>query len=729
MNGPVDLARRGFLKTGASLGAGLVIAFCLPLGGRAARAAEASGANPLPGIEPNAWLRIAPSGQVTILVAKSEMGQGVYTSMPMLIAEELEADWSRIRVEAAPVAPVYNHLIFGMQATGGSTSVATSWEQLRTVGAAARLMLVAAAAQQWQVPVSECLAEQGEVRHPPSGRRLGYGELAPTAENLPVPTPIRLKDPKDFRLIGRPLPRLDTPEKVDGSGRFGLDVTLPRMLTAVVARAPVFGGRVKSVQAEKARATPGVRVVAEVPTGVAVAADDFWTALKGREALAIEWDEGAGALLSSDGLRLRFAELAQQPGAVARRDGTPEEALAGAPRRLEAEYEVPFLAHATMEPLNCVVDLREEACDVWTGTQFQTADRDAAAAAAGLKPEQVRVHTMLLGGGFGRRANPHSDFVREAVQVAKAVKAPVKVVWTREDDMRGGYYRPLWYDRLAAGLDAAGRPVAWTHRIVGQSIMDGTLFASSIKNGIDPTSVEGAADLPYAIPNVMVELHSPKLAVPVQWWRSVGHSHTGFVVESFLDELASAAGEDPFFFRRRLLAGHPRHLGVLELAAKRAGWGEPLPKGQGRGIAVHASFGSFVAQVAEASVATDGRIRVHRVVCAVDCGRVVNPDTVKAQMEGGIVFGLSAALFGAVTLADGRVQQGNFDDYPILRIDETPQIEVHIVESTEKPTGVGEPGVPPIAAAVGNAVFAATGLRLRRLPMTREEVGAAKKTV
>ncbi len=722
MNETIDIRRRNFLKASAAVGGGLVLGFYVPFRGAAIAAAQESP----PAVEPNAWIRIAGDGTVTILVAKAEMGQGVYTSMPMLIAEELEIGWDKIRVEAAPAAPVYKHTVFGIQVTGGSTSVSSSWDQLRTVGAAMREMLIVAAAKQWDVAPVACRAEKGMVRHLASGRELSYGSLAEQAAKLPVPKQVALKAPKDFKIIGKAMPRLDTPGKIDGTGQFGLDVRIPDMLIAVVARSPVFGGTVKSFKADQARKVPGVKAVAQVPTGVVVAAADFWSALQGREALEIVWDEGEGAKLSTEGLREQYAELAKGPGAVARKEGDAEKALAGAAKKLEAVYEVPYLAHATMEPLNCVAQVHEERCEIWTGTQFQGGDQNAVATALGLQPQQVEINTMLLGGGFGRRANPHSDFVVEAAQVAKALKKPVKVIWTREDDMRGGYYRPLWYSRLAAGLDGGGKPVVWIHRIVGQSIIAGTAFEEALlHNGIDGTSVEGAAELPYAIPNLRVDLHSPKNVVPVQWWRSVGHSHTAFVVESFLDELAAATGKDPYEFRRSLLAGHPRHRGVLELAAKQAGWGKPAPAGRSRGLAVHASFGSWVAQVAEVSVDQNGRITVHRVVCAVDCGRVVNPDTVKAQMASGIIFGLSAALHGEITLKDGRVEQSNFHDYSVVRLDESPEIEVHIVPSTERPTGVGEPGTPPIAPAVANAVFAATGVRVRRLPMTAERVKEA----
>ena len=661
---------------------------------------------------------------MTIIDNKSEMGQGVYTSLPMIVAEELDCDWQKVRVEAAPVAPIYNHTEFGSQVTGGSTSVRTEWQRLALAGATARAMLVQAAAQTWQADPAACRTEKGQVVHP-DGRKLSYGELAAKASELPVPEQVKLKDPARYTLIGHPVHRLDSPAKINGTAVFGIDVQLPGMLVAVIARPPVFGATLKKVDDAKAKAVPGVKAVVAVPAGVAVVADRFWPALQGRDALQISWDEGPGATLSTEEMRRQYAALARTPGLPARREGDVPAALARAAKTLEAEYEVPYLAHAPMEPLNCCVDLRADGCDVYTGTQMQTGDRDAAARVSGLPPEKVRIHTTFLGGGFGRRATPTSDFVVEAVQVAKAIGKPVKVIRTREDDMRAGYYRPFWYDRIAAGLDAKGGLDCWRHTIVGQSIMAGTAFAGMIKEGIDETSVEGAADTPYAIPNILVDLHSPTQPVPVLWWRSVGHSHTAFVVESFLDEVAHAAGRDPVELRRTLLAKHPRHLGVLELAVQKAGWGKPLPAGRGMGVAVHSSFGSYVAQVAEVSVNKAGGVRVHRVVCAVDCGRIVNPDTIAAQMESGIVFGLTAALYGAITFKDGRVEQGNFDDYPLLRLDETPEIEVHIVPSTENPGGIGEPGVPPIAPAVANALFAVSGARVRSLPLTADKVLAA----
>ncbi len=710
-------SRRKFLKDSAVLMGGLVIGFYLPLRSGRALAAEGTPAQMYP---PNAFIRIAADESVTIVVNKSEMGQGVYTSLPMLIAEELEADWSRIRVEAAPVAAVYNHTGFGMQITGGSSSIPSSWEQLRRVGASARILLVRAAAQQWGVAEGECRAENGQVIHA-SGKKLSYGALADAAGRLPLPEQVPLKPPGEFKLIGKPVRRLDTPDKITGRAVFGLDVYLPDLLTVVVARCPVFGGKVNRFDATGARKVRGVQSVHEVPTGIAVAATGFWPARTARDLLEIEWDEGPGAALSTPKLRAEYQALAKQPGAVARSDGDVAAGLKAAARTITAEYEVPYLAHASMEPLNVVVDLKPDRCTIWTGTQSQTMDHAAAAQAAGLRPEQVEIHTTYLGGGFGRRANPRSDFVIEAVQVAKAVGRPVKVVWTREDDTRGGYYRPMWADRIEVGVDRDGKPLAWKHTIVGQSIVADTPFEPFLtRDGIDITSVEGAATLPYRIPNLRVELHSPRNPVTVQWWRSVGHSHTAFVVETLLDELAHLAGKDPVQYRLDLLPADSRYRGVLLLAAEKAGWGKArLPAGHAQGVAVHQSFDSYVAEVAEVSL-HDGKLRVHRVVAAVDCGMVVNPDGVVQQVESGIVYGLSAALHGAITLENGRAMQSNFNDYPPLRYSEMPQVEVHIVKRDAPPTGIGEPGTPPLAPAVANAVFALTGRRLRRMPFDRE---------
>src|SRR5229473_564495 len=711
-----DIDRRAFLKASAGTAAGLVIGFHLP-GGSPALAQEGAPPPPAKLPPPNAFVRIGPDESVTILLAHSEMGQGTWTALPILLAEELECDWSKIRVEHAPAAPVYAHTAFGMQLTGGSTSTWSEFDRYRQVGALAREMLILAAAKQWGVDPQSCRAANGFVTH--GSQKLSYGKLAAAAQEITPPTSVKLKTPKEWKRIGKPTKRLDSPEKVAGRAQFGMDVRFPGLMTALVARAPVFGGKVKTFNAEKAKAVPGVKAVVQVPSGVAVVGEHFWAAKLGRDALEIDWDLGPAAGLDTGKMREEFRGLSRSPGAKAAAAGDVDAAMRTASSKLEAEYEVPYLAHATMEPLNCTVRLAADKCEIWTGTQFQTADQAAAAKVAGLDPKQVTIHTTFLGGGFGRRANPASDFVTEAVHVAKAAGMPVKVVWTREDDMRGGYYRPMWLHQLSAGLDSKGLPVAWRQTIVGQSLVEGTPFAPMmIKDGVDAASVEGAADSPYVkgTASHLVELHSPKPGIPVLWWRSVGHSHNAFVVESFVDELASAAKKDPLEYRRRLLKKHPRHLGVLNLAAQKAGWGKPLPKRHFHGIAVHESFGSFIAQVAEVSV-ENSQVRIHRVVCAVDCGICVNPAAVAAQMEGGVVYGLSAALYGELRFKEGRVQQSNFHDYPLLRLPEMPRVEAHIVQSSEKPGGVGEPGVPPVAPAVANAVFAATGKRLRRLPL------------
>jgi isoquinoline 1-oxidoreductase beta subunit len=724
MNAIDNPGRRTFLKAGAALGAGLTLGFYLPSG----RAAQETAAATV--FAPNAFLRITPDNTITVLVKHLEMGQGVYTGLPMLVAEELEAPWERIQVEAAPAdVKLYANLAWGgtAQGTGGSTSLTNSWEQLRQAGAVAREMLIAAAASLWQVEASALKAENGVIIHAPSQRQASYGELANRAAELTPPQEVKLKAPGEWKLIGKSLPRKDGLSKANGQAQFAGDLKLPGLLTALVARPPRFGGKVKSFKADAALAIPGVKAVVPIPQGVAVVASDFWAARKGRDALTVEWDDSAAEKASSDALRKQYLELAQKTGAVAADRGDALQALSGATKTLEATFTFPYLAHAPMEPLVCVTQLKEDACEIWAGSQLQTLDQAIAAQIAGLKPEQVTIHTLLAGGSFGRHANATSDYIAEAVATAKAtreLKAPIRLMWTREDDIKGGYYRPLFVHRIAASLDNQGKPAAWLQRIVGQSIMAGTPFAGMIKDGIDPTSVEGAANLPYAIPNLRVELHTPQVGVPVLWWRSVGHTHTAFATEVFIDELAVAAGQDPYEYRRALLADHPRHRAVLELAAGKAGWGAPLPKGRGRGIAVHESFSSFVAQVAEVTVQPDGSFKVDRVVCAVDCGVAVNPNVIEAQMEGGIGFGLTAALHGQITLKDGQVEQSNYADYPLLRIGEMPRVEVHIVPSEAHPTGVGEPGVPPIAPAVANALYAATGKRVRHLPIDPAELKA-----
>jgi isoquinoline 1-oxidoreductase beta subunit len=715
MSDVIKVNRRDFLKTGAVLGGGLVLG--MHLSGLDSVLAAASKPSQF---APNAFIRIGRDGFVTCIINHTELGQGTSTGLAMLIAEELECDWKRVSTEFAPVAPVYNNPAFGVQGTGGSTGTWTEFDRLRTMGASAREMLIAAAAKGWKVEPADCRAENGRVIHK-GERSVDFGKLVDLAAKMPVPKDVRLKEPGSWKLIGKSMHRLDSPAKIEGTAKFGLDVRLPGMLTVLIAHPPVFGGKVKSFKADKASAVPGVKKIVQVPSGIAVAATGFWAARKGRDLLEITWEEGEWAKLDTTEIAGDFARMAMTPGTVARRDGEPDRAFSGSARKLSADYMVPYLAHACMEPLNCIVDLRNDGCDIWVGTQSQTSDRNAAAKVLGLKPEQVNLHTTFAGGGFGRRANPHDDFVVTAAEVARELKRPVKVVWTREDDMKAGYYRPLWCDRISAGLDEKGNLLAWQHTIVGQSIAAGTSWEPvMIKNGIDAVSVEGANDIPYAIQNILVDLHSPRLGVPVQWWRSVGHSHNAFVVESFLDEVAHAAGKDPFEFRRALLSGKPRHLGVLELAAEKAGWGRPLPERHARGIAVHESYGSFVAIVIEASVDDRGKVRVHRVVSAIDCGKYVNPDSVAAQMESGAVFGLSAALYGEITLKNGKVEQSNFDSYPILRIGEMPRVETVIVDSKDKSGGTGEPGVPPVAPALANAIFAATGIRVRSLPLRAE---------
>jgi isoquinoline 1-oxidoreductase subunit beta len=653
------------------------------------------------------------------------MGQGTYTGLPTLVAEELDADWSQVRVEAAPAdAAKYNNLLWGpAQGTGGSTALANSWQQLRQAGATARAMLVAAAAEKWQVPVSEVRVSKGVVST--KNHKATFGQLAADAAKQKVPADVKLKDPSRYVYIGKSAPRLDARDKSTGRARFTQDVKLPGLLTAVVLHPPRFGAKLKSFDAAEAKAIPGVvdAVAFATPAtnGVAVLAKDYWTAKKGRDALKAEWDDSSAFKGSSAELLSEYRRLAGTPGKPARKEGDAQAALAGAAKTLEAVYEFPYLAHAAMEPMNCVVQLSAGQCEVWNGEQFQTVDQSALAGLLGLKPEQVKLNQLYAGGSFGRRANPQSDYLLEAAAIAKATagKFPVKLVWGREDDMRAGYYRPMYVHALKAGLDAKGNIVAWQHTIVGQSILTGTAFEPMmVKDGIDATSVEGAANLPYAIPNLSVTLHSPRVGVPVQWWRSVGSTHTAFASECFLDECARAAGKDPLALRRALLARHPRHLAALNLAVQHAG---PPRKGVARGIAVHESFNTVVAQVVELTRRKDA-FKIQRVVCAVDCGIAVNPDVVAAQMESGIAYGLSAALSGAITLDDGMVQQSNFHDYPVLRAAQMPKIETVFVASKSSPTGVGEPSTPVIAPALANALLAMTGKPVRSLPLSAQDL-------
>ena len=720
----VNQARRAFLKKSVTAGAGFTLAVYLPrlAADRAGPGKTVTSTIGAAGFEPNAFVRIGADNTVTVIVKHLEMGQGTYTGLPTLVAEELDAAWSQVQVEGAPAdAARYNNLLWGpVQGTGGSTAMANSFEQMRNAGAAAREMLVNAAAEQWQVAADAITVREGVVAHQATGRSATFGELAEPAARQPVPTEVFLKDPSEFRLIGKVLPRKDSGAKTRGQATYTQDVKLPGMLTAVVAHSPRFGGKVKAFDDSKTRRVKGVVDVVAIPSGVAVLAEHYWAAHQGRDALTVEWDDAGAFKLGSEEILAQYKALADSPGAPARREGDAGQALAVAAQTLRAEYVFPYLAHAAMEPMNCVIRLGADRCEVYNGEQLHTADQVAVAKVVGLKPEQVSINMLYAGGSFGRRANPQSDYVVEAASIAKAIsgRAPVKLVWSREDDTRGGYYRPLYYHRLAAGLDRTGNIIAWQHRLVGQSIIMNTPFAGMIKDGIDPTSVEGAANLPYAIPNLTVDLHTPEIGVPVQWWRSVGSTHTAFAVETFLDEIAAKVGRDPVAYRHALLTDHPRHAGVLALAAERSGWGAPLPKGRGRGIAVHESFNSYVAQAAEVTVNDDRTFTVDRVVIAVDCGIAVNPDVVRAQMEGGMGYGLSAALSGRITLQEGRVEQSNFHDYTVLRIDQMPEVEVHIVSSDAAPTGVGEPATPVIAPAVANALAAATGQRFYELPLS-----------
>jgi isoquinoline 1-oxidoreductase beta subunit len=720
MNDTNSQSRRKFIQTSAAVGGGLLLSFYFPAFGKGIKKTGI----PLPAnFIPNAFIRIGADDIVTVIVNHSEMGQGAYTSLPMLVADELDADWSKIRFESASVDPAYNHPAFGMQATGGSTSTWVEWDRFRKAGATGRSMLVEAAAQTWSVDPSGCRTEKGFVIHTATGRKLSYGQLVDKAATLKAPGDVKLKDPKDFKFIGKPVKRLDTPEKINGTAVFGLDVKVPGLLTALIARPPVFGGKAKNFNADKTKAIPGVKEVVEIDRGIAVVATGFWAAKLGRDALEVIWDEGALAILDSTTQGKQYEELANQPGAVAKKEGDVTAAKGKAVKKIEVNYDLPYLAHSPMEPLNCVADVRADSCEIWVGTQFQTVEVMTAAHITGLKPDQIKLHTTLLGGGFGRRAVLDAHFVSEAVQVSKAIKAPVKVVWTREDDIRGGYYRPRAHHKISVGLDAAGKPLYWQHNIVCQSFAVGTpLEAMMVQNGVDSTAVEGASDLPYHVPNLHVAWNMAPGGVPTLWWRSVGSSHTAFAVEGMIDELAKAAGKDPYQYRRMLLEKHPRLTRVLDLVAEKAGWNKPVTPGRGRGIAIHESFGSVVAHVAEVSITKNNTLKVHKVVCAIDCGQIVNPDTIKAQMEGCIAFGLTAALYGEITFEKGRVKQRNFHNYKMLRMNEMPQVEVHILESTEKMGGVGEPGVPPVAPAVMNALFMLTGKRVRSLPLRPDDL-------
>jgi isoquinoline 1-oxidoreductase subunit beta len=719
MEATLTANRRQFLAGSAAIG--LVIGLHLPIGNRAA-AAQASA------FVPNAFLRIAPDNTVTVISKHIEFGQGPYTGIATILADEIDADWSQIRVESAPAdVSRYANTAFGAQGTGGSTAMFNSWEQLRNAGAEARARLIAAAAQAWNVEPGEITIEKGVVKHP-SGKSATFGALAERAQAVKLTGPVQPKDPKDWRLIGTRVPKVDTIPKTNGTAQFTIDVKLPDMLTCLVAHPSRFGAKAKDLDPAPALAVPGVKEVFAIPQGVAVLADTFWAAKKGRDALQISWDETGTETRSSRDLVKAQLDLAKSTGAIARNDGDADAALAGAAKVIEASYTFPYLAHAPMEPNDCVIRRTDDGgVELMFGSQLQTIDQAMAAQVLGLKPEQVKIKTLLAGGSFGRRATPAGDMAAEAAQVLKGAQhtGPIKVLWTREDDIKGGRYRPVFAHRLRGGLDEKGNIVVWDQVIVGQSFMKGSPFEKAMmKDGVDRTMVEGASTLPYQIPNLRVSAHIVDVGVPTLWWRSVGSTHTAYATEVFLDELAAAAGVDPLTIRRKLLEKHPRHLAVLNLAAKAADWEKPLPAGKARGIAVHESFRSYVAHAVEVSVGADGLPKVERVVCAADCGVPINPDVIKAQLEGGMGYGLSAALYGAIDLEDGRITQSNFDDYRVLRINEMPDVEVHIVDSSEHPTGIGEPGVPTIAPAVANAWAKLTGQRLFALPFSRSVGGA-----
>ncbi|MBK7704204.1 MAG: xanthine dehydrogenase family protein molybdopterin-binding subunit [Acidobacteria bacterium] len=713
-----NIDRRSFLKASLTAGGALLVTISMP---QISRAAEKFAPGTAAGdFQPNAFIKISKDGKVTVTVGQAEMGQGVYTSLPMIVADELEVDWSNVTYESAPAAAAFANPLFGTQGTGGSTSVKAFFAPLRKSAATVREMLVSAAAQQWGVATDSCKAENGKVVHAATGKSLNYGDLLEAAAKIAPSANPKLKDPKDFKYIGTSVKRLDSPAKVNGRAVFGLDVRLPGMLYATVQRSPVIGGKVKSVDDTAAKAVKGVRNVITLESGVAVVADNYFAASRGRRALKIVWDEGKMATVSSESILASYIEAAEkEKGLVAKKIGDADAARSKAVKTVEAVYIAPFLAHATMEPMNFTADVRADSAELWGGSQLQMVVQARIAKALGFAPDKVKVNTTLLGGGFGRRVG--IDYVLDSALLSKATGKPVKVVWTREDDIQNDFYRPFTYNKISAGIDADGKPVFWDHRIVNASLMASLaepVFGFPFPDGqLDDSSFEGAHNLPYQIPNLQVDWIRKDTGVPGGFWRSVGSSHTAFTVECFLDELAAAAGKDPLEYRLSLLDKNSRHAGVLRLAAEKAGWATKPAAGVFRGIAVAESFGSFVAQVAEVSVGKDGAVKVHRVVCAVDCGQVVNPDTVAAQMEGGIVYGLTAALYGEITLKTGRVQQSNFNNYKMLRMSEMPKVEVHILPSKEPHGGVGEPGTPPIAPAVVNAIFAATGKRVRSLPI------------
>jgi isoquinoline 1-oxidoreductase beta subunit len=728
------VSRRSFLRVLGGTGVGLVVGVGMDIDAAAQSSGAASvirSSGGTPTVDATGFVTIAPDNTVTVLVKHVEMGQGPYTGLATLVAEELDADWSQMRAEAAPSDPdKYKNLAFGIQGTGGSTAIANSYEQMRRAGATARALLVAAAAESWNVPPSQVTVSRGVLSHPSSGRKATFGELAERAAGQPAPQDVKLKDPSRFTLIGKTTTsRLDTAAKSTGQAIFTIDVQRPDMLTVLVAHPPHFGGRAAQVDDAAARKVNGVVDVRAIPQGVAVYADSFWAAKKGRDALQVRWDDAGTEHRSTEQLLAQYRGAAAAPDVVAIDRGQARRVLEQPGGRvLEAEYVFPYLAHAPMEPLDCAIELKAGRCQAWYGCQMQTIDHQAIAKVLGLTADRVQIHTVLAGGSFGRRAQPGGDLAAEAAEALKALgrDAAIKLLWTREDDMRGGRYRPFLLHRARGKLDATGNIAAWDHVIVGQSIIKGSPFEAMMTDGLDPTTAEGLSDLPYALPNLRVTARTMEVGVPVLWWRSVGHTHTAYAAETFLDELLATAGRDPVQGRLVLLKDQPRHAGVLREVARLAGWkGAKAGNGRARGVAVHKSFDSYVAQIAEVSRGADGMPKVEKVWCAVDCGVPVNPDVIRAQMEGGIGFGLGAVLFDEITLLEGRVQQGNFNDYRMIRIHEMPQVQVSVIASTQKPTGVGEPGVPPIGPAVANAWRALTGESVRHLPFARQAGMAA----
>ena len=712
------VSRRDFVVVVAAAGGGLLLGCRVDAPARAASAKAAAAAGP-PAFAPNAFVRVGTDNVVTVIMPQAEMGQGISTALPMMVAEELEVGLDQVRVEPAPGDDrVYANPGLGFQVTGGSTSVRAFYEPMRQAGAAARSMLVAAAAGSWGVDPASCRGENGTVIHSGTGRKVTYGEVAERAAKLPVPDKMALKNPKDFSLIGTPAKRVDTPSKVNGTALFGIDVRLPGMKIATVAASPVLGGKVVGLDEQKALAIKGVHQVVKLDDVVAVVADHMWAAKQGLAALAIRWDDGPNGKVSTADVVKELEEASRKQGVVARKEGDALSGMGRPARKIEAVYQAPFLAHAAMEPLSCTVHVRKDSCEVWAGTQVQGRARATAAEVTGLPLEQVVFHNYLLGGGFGRRLE--HDYVTQAVRIAKQVEGPVKIVWTREEDVQHDVYRPYYFDRIAAGLDARGKLVTWSHRIVGISIL-ARWFPPAFKNGLDGDAVDGSVQLLYDIPTIRVEyVRHEEPVVRTGWWRGVGVTHNNYVVESFIDEVAAASRQDPVAFRRGMLGKSPRAQAVLDLAAEKAGWGKPLPSGHGRGVSLmYSGWDTYLAQVAEVEVTGTGQIGVRRIVCAVDCGTIINPDTVTAQVESGVVFGIGGALWGEITLKNGRVEQSNFHDYRVLRMNETPPIEVHLVRNLEAPGGMGEPATAATAPALANAVFAATGKRIRQLPLEK----------